>query len=356
MQNIELIVHIGAGKTGSSSIQGALRRNRDLLLDGSIRFLGQVLERTAQPKKYAWQAREEAGRFFRPDDEVERANQVADVLIEEFGAAENAEVTRYIWSHEAIARKGKFLIPALMKVQEQGVRIQIIYYLRRHDEWAKSAYVQWGIKHKGNVGRVRSFKEWMTPGYANHYDHLQTWLEAFPDMVKIRNYSAISDVVSDFSSALDLELKLEGMPRANTSPGNELLAAWAVYNSRADRPRKPHLFQSIAKRANLFANSPDLPPISELLPDAEDLGDVVEAVKQDAEALNKVIGEQGGIPLDFSSSKAIDNSFDQWKMNQVMLRLIFLLYDEVEKLNATADRQRERLNEIQDAANENASP
>lgn len=48
-----LVVHIGAGKTGTSSIQAALKENGKLLEQHKIKYLGMLLE--FAHKQYPWQ-------------------------------------------------------------------------------------------------------------------------------------------------------------------------------------------------------------------------------------------------------------------------------------------------------------
>lgn len=61
---VKLIVHIGNGKTGSSSIQETLLAGRQALADQGVVDLGLMLEHGQNAVCPAWQQRSESDAFF----------------------------------------------------------------------------------------------------------------------------------------------------------------------------------------------------------------------------------------------------------------------------------------------------
>lgn len=63
-EKTKLIVHIGAGKTGSTSIQSTLRENQKVLAENGCKYLGMMLEKAQPRSSYDWQQPSGSPMFF----------------------------------------------------------------------------------------------------------------------------------------------------------------------------------------------------------------------------------------------------------------------------------------------------
>src|SRR6266545_260795 len=142
----QLIVHIGNGKTGTSSIQETLRLSQDKLRQRGIVYLGLNLEHVPD-KKYEWQRASGSEKFHALDAEVATA-QLFEILHSAVNFVKSLGISRAIWSNEWLFARGKAAVPALSALAADGVEVKILAYVRRHDAWARSSYIQWGLKHK----------------------------------------------------------------------------------------------------------------------------------------------------------------------------------------------------------------
>ena len=69
----ELIVHIGAGKAGSTSLQFTLRRNAEALSAAGLSYMGLALEEIPGAERHGWCERDRPQLFFSsgPDDYID---------------------------------------------------------------------------------------------------------------------------------------------------------------------------------------------------------------------------------------------------------------------------------------------
>ena len=149
----EIVVHIGAGKTGSSSIQVFLARNANTL--GNLGFLvpdsdlgvgGQVTGQHVWATQRCIRAADRAGLMSRIEQLVEKADRKQVVLI-------SAENLSNVKSHEIFDEVGR------------RFRTRAILYIRRQDELLLSAWQQWFVKVNPELNAwlfkgIRLFGNW----------------------------------------------------------------------------------------------------------------------------------------------------------------------------------------------------
>ena len=138
-----LTVHVGAGKTGTSSIQKTLLSNQSELNEQGIHYMGLMLEQ-APLKKYLWQKQRGTEAFSELEGETRR-QQALEVIRNSVKKFQDKGISHAIWSNESFLKRPNMVMDILRQLRSDGVDIEIIAYVRRHDAWMKSAYIQWGL-------------------------------------------------------------------------------------------------------------------------------------------------------------------------------------------------------------------
>lgn len=238
---MKIVFHAGAGKTGTSSIQLTLRQNPGPLAAHGVAYLGLVLEH-APVQRVGWQqfGRTEALHRLSDDD---GAAQIAEVLQASADALAGQGVHTMVWSSESFFDRPAKALDALRRLRERGHAVQIVAYVRRHDRWLVSAYLQWGIKHKTMRGSVPPFNAWVarqSPGFARR---LAPYVAAFPGQVVVRNLDAVGDAVADFLALLGLAEAGVVPHIENSTPANPELLLRALYNRQVAEPQLPMAYQ-----------------------------------------------------------------------------------------------------------------
>ena len=335
-----LIVHIGAGKTGTSSIQSTLQQNKAGLDSQGVKYLGIMLENASYSPKEPWQTPKAAANHLHLTKETQFCSSAFTVLHRELNALGDSGYTRSIWSNEVLLEKPDSIIPALLKLQDHGHNITIQCYIRRHDSWARSAYVQWGIKHKTYSGPVVSFNEWTRhrdSSWGRFHDLLKPWQDCFGDNLMVFNFDFAGNVVEHFLRVNDIK-GIE--PRhGNASPPVEEIAAQAVFNSRSQDPILPldfDEFMRIEKRHDLTGAS--VPPLDELMPSVDELIKFSRERQEDIQSINALLLSKGEPPLSFDTPPRDTKHPTPWQMDQFLLKLVYALYEEVALLRRKIDK------------------
>ena len=170
-----VILHIGTGKTGTSTIQVFLSRNASTLLSRGFLSLHPGSLET-----------------FRQSD-IHDTGRLEGGLQEILGRCRKANTHSLIWSMEALGTR-QF---ADTRQRVEAIRdkldaeeFRVIAYLRRQDYFTQSGYLQWGIVHKTYPGPVRTFEEqWkamagpngmgLADTNLNYHRVIEPWAEVF---------------------------------------------------------------------------------------------------------------------------------------------------------------------------------
>lgn len=194
----ELVVHIGAGKCGSSAIQQFLLANRHDLRKRGLLFPGRSLEDDDTRGSQQLQ-------FFEDNIEDESFPDLVRrrlIRLHEIAMAE--ELRTVVISAENLINPKPF--PRLFTGLEDRFDIRIVVYIRRQDDYVVSGWQQWHIKRYADFwdyyGRIRGRIDW-------HRD-LDRWSRIFGrDAVTVRDFShrklVDGDVVSDFCHVAGLD-------------------------------------------------------------------------------------------------------------------------------------------------------
>lgn len=324
-----LIFHIGAGKTGTSSIQTSLKEATDTLRSNGYDYWGLMLE-SAPVKLYDWQ-KASVSKDFPALQPTAAVNQLQSVLEQSIAASRDQGIHTAIWSHEWFFRRHHNVIPALKAVEAEDVRIEIVAYVRRHDAWAKSAYVQWGLMHKTYHGPLMPFRQYIKERPVRFARTLGAWAKAFPNSFHLRNFDVAGDVVKDFVAALNLPKSIPSI-RVNEAPGSEELFLRALFNNGVQGQSFPVDFNRRfqLKRPDFTLNPNEW--LASLLPTEEDLGAVAEDAADDCSAVNWMLEANCQPVLTKHDPKSKPSPIDLEKLTAAIVQIVFRQNEKLRKL------------------------
>lgn len=226
-QPLELVLHIGSGKTGTSSIQRLMRRNRGLLLEHGVLYPS-----SPGPRRHV-----RFGLFFKTDDELvetrpyQAQGHPSPAAFREtfltglFGEIEEARPSTVVISDEALYGSDNASLSRLRSfTDEHARRLRLVCYLRRQDDHLVSRYQQ--VVKTGETRtlaeRVAVFEHAKTYDYAARLDTWARLLE--PDTFVVRRFErgAFLDdsLYADFVQAAGLDVApsdLKDVPSQNES-------------------------------------------------------------------------------------------------------------------------------------------
>lgn len=328
---VKLVVHIGHGKTGSSSIQETLLQNTPILSSQGIKYLGLVLEHADTESKLPWQRMGGSDAFFDGISAADASEQLYDVLSNCISKLRQNGFSLAIWSNEWLATRGAHVYPALERLKESGTDVEVQCYVRRHDKWAQSAYLQWGIKDKSNEGPIRDFDAWLEVFGQRDFlfsPSLHSWDDIFGSKLRVFNYDSAGDVVQHFLVANGIS---DVTPvTENVTPDQILLAAQSVFNALKKRRVRPVEFGKISRLvARSDENRTVLPPLDRLTPTVEVLHEIVASRQADIDDVNMFLARSGEPPLTFANPPVQAHHPTPWEMDQWILKLVYSLVEEI---------------------------
>lgn len=329
---MKIIVHIGAGKTGTSSIQVSLRENQDILNAQGYHYMGLILEH-ASIKKYPWQ-NFPAGNFAALDNDTSYT-QALDIFGTTIKEMDAKGIHTLIWSNESFLGNNDKIIP-ILKTLEKDHEVEIVVYLRKHEAWIKSAYIQWGIKHKTYRGKIKSFKDWFTPDKVSFYTLLEPYLESFPNKVHIKNMGAQKNLVKSFLEVCNIKDEGVEIVKSNESPSNEELLLRALFNNSFQNTMLPkhfdqHILNSIRKNKASLSKTPT-EYLKLLMPTDEDIKLINETVKNDRSLINGLFESQGEESFSEDTVKQKTLKIQDDKLLMLLTQIVLNQSLEIDKL------------------------
>jgi hypothetical protein len=290
-----LIVHIGTGKTGSTSIQKYLKSIQPKLSQRNITYFGINLELAPKPKDRPWQKPEGTNFLRRMPLEAAKV-EVGQVLEEALNSLDDNGVA--VWSNESIYETPLLYLPALQEAQSKlGVKVIAVAYVRAIKSYATSAYKQWGVMHKTYSGSVVGFAEWVgrQTSFLSYGAALKTWEDAFASNFKLLNYDVLDDVRISFMQLIpgceDL-LPPALQAKDNATPGDLHLALYALYNSLFAESVLPIDVATLISRNKLAYGGMMESPLASLYPSAQELEDVIALFTKDQEIANQILSSK----------------------------------------------------------------
>lgn len=294
LQPLRFIFHIGAGKTGTSSIQSTLRSAIPALAREGVWYLGLVLEH-APVKLYPWQEFGATARLHALPL-LDGQAQIRDVLMATVSKARSEGISTLIWSSESFFDRPEKAIQPLIELVHDNVDVMIVAYLRNHVDWLRSAYLQWGIKHKTKAGPILPFKAWKNSRKSTFHRKLLVYLNAFPGKVCLRNIDSIGDAVADFLNVVGIAALCKNRLRENSTGGDVDTLLRACFNNDFDQPVFPIVFDKAVGRLVNLNESVD-GYVASLMWNESDLMALMGACAQDRDAVNTMLRAQGQAAL-----------------------------------------------------------
>lgn len=215
MNDIKLIFHIGMGKTGTTSIQWAMENNQKALADQGVCYLGMWLDMI--DPEFEGLAGTVKFLLDPPDLKAGYAQKFVQ-HVRELNATSGAST--FILSNEGLFERPGGIIPFLRALSTiSNINVKAYAYLRDPAGWLRSAYAQWGLKHKTVQGPIRPFSS-MAPNLLKQYSCAVTYHEKIPDIINLRHFDEQPDVVAAFCSEVGLVLEgttVRKLPRDETA-------------------------------------------------------------------------------------------------------------------------------------------
>lgn len=237
---LDLTLHIGSGKTGTSSIQHFLHRNRERLAE-----LGYLYPKSPGTTRHV-----RLGLSVQPDDALDgfvnwhrQGASSPEEFRQSFSRRLISEInqsglTRVLFSDEALYGCSKEALRRLGEfVDRIAGSLRVIVYLRRQDDHLVSRYQQ-VVK----VGETKRLTEWTSEvdlsGTYDYYHRLRTWERLLePDEFVVRRFERDSlvdgSLLQDFLEAAGIDLRAEGLaeaPTRNVSLDAESVEFLRIYN------------------------------------------------------------------------------------------------------------------------------
>ena len=232
---VALTLHIGMGKTGTTSLQAFLDRNRARLADR-----GWLYPRSIGRTRHA-----QFGLWIRPDDELAGAigdrrpgsrpyddvahlrREVPRRLLEEI---DRTGLRRVLISDEALYAASEPSLERLRRfADEHASEVRLVCYLRRQDDLLVSHYQQVVKVRATRTLAARVAERDLSPTYDYHH-RLLTWLRIVdPDELVVRRFEPgrfrNGSLYDDFVEAAGLGIPTDDLPPRNR---NESLDAESV--------------------------------------------------------------------------------------------------------------------------------
>ncbi len=231
---VDLVVHIGTDKTGTTSIQGFLRHNRAALAER-----GCLVPRSPGTTRHI-----RVGMFIMPDDDLVASQdwfrgEYGDTPVDQFRQQfrrrlfremRETDPTRMVFSDEALFGAAPVRLKRLRRFTERIARsTRVVVYLRRQDDHLVSLYQQ-HVK-RGQCQRLATWAQQDRTPFYDYHRRLGEWRDHLgPDVLVARPFERArfvrGDLVDDFIDAAGLHDVAGDLGRIGTR--NESLNAESV--------------------------------------------------------------------------------------------------------------------------------
>ena len=246
---MEIILHIGMGKTGSTSIQQALRENAGSLHEQGLEYLGLWFD-LIDPGL----SRSDALRNFFTSS-ADRPDAVADLFLDALRQKQaSSGISRFLLSNESLLQQHRTLIPFISSLRQKAT-VRLVAYARDPRDWLPSAYNQWFVYHKTCNGPIPPYVEGGRI-LLRMYDDLNAWLRECNDILTVRPFSKSVDVVQDFASVLGVAMSIPEVRAFERVETSESLLR-AIYNTRLPEQVLPGRFDRAFRKVD-FTRSPGI--------------------------------------------------------------------------------------------------
>ena len=232
----KLIVHIGMGKTGTTSIQRALRISTKELDSKGVKYLGMWFEF----ERDSFVGTKETVKFFKLDEDAlhEYAREYANLL---YKYADEDNKHKFVISNEQFFANFSCILPFFRELSKT-VDLEVLCFVRSPEHWLPSAYAQWGVVNKTYSGFVKSFDNFGAD-LLMRYKMIEKWADAFQENFKIVQISEAENSISVFESLADL--RLLNINRSNVRLEPEDILLRAIFNNAQTTPSNQKYFDRV---------------------------------------------------------------------------------------------------------------
>lgn len=298
-----LTLHIGTGKTGTSSLQSFLDRNRERLADAGFLY-PRSIGRTRHAQFGLWlRPDEELGRAIRDrrpgtrafDDLSQMRREVPRRLLEE---CDRTGLPNLLISDEGLFGSSVTALERLRQFTDEHTSgVRVVCYLRRQDELLVSHYQQ-VVKVNATRTLAARVAERDLSGTYDYHARLRDWLAVLePDELVIRRFERDrfrnGSLYDDFVDAVGLGIPTDDLPPRDL---NESLDADAV-----ELLRLLNLYRREQGPSDLPENRVLVPELSRLstgptltLPEAELDRFMARWADSNARVARELLGEKDG--------------------------------------------------------------
>lgn len=292
MKKINLYLHIGHGKTGTTSIQQFFRKNRCALEEEGYLYTGLFFE---ELNDYVETISSVQEIFNRISGKECLESDIEEVVSNLLKYSNENNISNLVWINEAILTNPKKFVP-IIKRFENSFNIKIICYLRDQYSWFSSSYKQWGVKDKSYQGDVKSFEEWCVSQkwQGMYFNLLSPWVSGFGrDSLIVRNYVEIKDVLGDFLSILGFkgELKIN-KNRSNVSDTSAILSYYKIFNSNDYESNGYLMANEILRKTDIASHLINKATSLFTIPDYEDVSDLFKDFQANNDLLFELVGSK----------------------------------------------------------------
>lgn len=232
---MRLILHVGMGKTGTSSIQRALQGNAQTLAAQDALYLGMWF--SAIDPKFDGHEGLRAFCDTTPEQQVEYAGIFKQVLAK---TAQANGTQTFIMSNEGLFASAPKILPFLNALRGH-MDLSLLAYMRDPHQWLPSAFHQWSLRHKTYEGPMRSFSDF-APQLIKQYEAIRIWQGHFSDILDVRLHDKGTDVVADFAQACGITLDLPDVRHLERNEPAETYLR-AAFNARLPKGGMPETFE-----------------------------------------------------------------------------------------------------------------
>jgi len=263
MPNLEVVLHIGMHKTGTSSIQSFLSINyEEILEENDVLYVKSGRDTDAKHMhaghhRLAWSTVE------RYADRKNRnlTNKTWDEALEEIEAKNPKKAiisSEFFWP----AKRGEI---NEIKDVLGGKKVKVLIYVRNQASIAKSFYKQI-VKSEEYFKSIKN----MVKKRAWYFDYekvLKKWTEVFgPKNTDIRIYDRVDgDIVEDFAEAIGIETEGRREPVQNVSPPDCVVHLLRVVNAAQRIAPSPCKWLFHRARRNIVAQRQPGKKLSEIM-------------------------------------------------------------------------------------------
>lgn len=240
-RHTRLVIHAGLGKSGSSAIQKYCRDHAKELRAERTHYLGMFFER-GDPHPLDFGSHEALLDALENDPGIE--DRLVTLLTAKIGS--RPALDTFVWSQIALATHGDLLGRVIARIAA-WCDAEVILYFRHQATWLVSAYLQWGVKHKTELGPILSFAEWIPHAASRGSDYravVGQWAAAIGrERLHLRSYDHADDVVADFVATARLGTAVPPATRHYETPDDTLMRLFRLYQGQHDDPAEPGALQ-----------------------------------------------------------------------------------------------------------------